>query len=88
MNSMKEREVVGNVLMDTIEGDGSHNQTPCHEVFCLITKVSCGFGLINLMILLLLYFLMLVSYFTFICNFYLHGYHWPNKLGDFPLLST
>ena len=31
---MKEREAAGNVWMDTIEGDGSHSQSPY-----LITKV-------------------------------------------------
>lgn len=85
---MKAREAAGNVSMDTIEGDGSHSQTPYHEVFCRITKVSCGIGLIILMTLLLLSCQMLVSYFTFICNFHLHGYHWPNKFEDFPQLST
>lgn len=45
---MKEREAVGNVLMDTTGGEGSlsQNRFQILEVCCLITKVSrniaCG----------------------------------------------
>ena len=48
---MKEREAAENVLMDTIEGEGSLSQNPSLDLgtFCPITKVRFDNDLFNLL---------------------------------------